>query len=298
MNGPARWAARSLALGAALCLQAAGEPLSVVTWNIYGGRGHMAEADLSAIADVLRRLDPDLAALQEVDRGTRRAGRRDVSAEIGKLLGLHSAFGPSIPLSGGEYGNALLSRWPLTQIRSPALPSSPNREPRSMVIAHAAVPTRHGGPVWLVSTHFDHQPGDTDRLPQARALMEEVEKAGMPVLLGGDFNCAPESNPFRVLSGQMMDTRCQHPRPTYPSDGPRKNIDGILAYPRDGWRVVEARAGDEIFPDDPEWQALLQRASDHLPVLVVLERTRGYPGGSGVADGVHDGIADRVHDAR
>ena len=57
-------------------MQAAGEPLSVVTWNIYGGRGHMAEADLSAIADVLRRLDPDLAALQEVDRGTRRAGRR------------------------------------------------------------------------------------------------------------------------------------------------------------------------------------------------------------------------------
>jgi hypothetical protein len=37
------------------------------------------------------------------------------------------------------------------------------------------------------------------------------------------------------------------------------------------WRVVEVRTGDELFPRDPAWKELLARASDHLPVLVVLE---------------------------
>ncbi len=258
----------------------------------------MIGEDLAAIAEVLQRIQPDLAALQEVDRGTRRAEQRDVAAELGKQLGLHTVFSPAIRTSGGEYGNALLSRWPLTEAQHIALPDIPDRERRSMVIARVEIPDRQGGPLRLAGTHFDHNSGDTNRVLQARAVLKEVQRDGLPLLLGGDFNCSPKSPPFRILSGGMLDTRRDHPRPTWSSKQPQVNIDSILAYPGDAWRVVEVRTGDELFPEDPKWRDLLQRASDHLPVLVVLERKPTNAETSDGSERFRDGVADRVHDAR
>ncbi len=282
------------------------EPLRVVTYNIYGGRGRMADDDLAALTQVLRTLKPDLVALQEVDRNTARSGRKDVSRMLGKSLGMHSLFGSAMPLTGGEYGDAILSRWPMTPAAHVALPSSPDREERTLIAARIEIPGNQGGPIWFGSTHFDHRQGDTDRLPQAKAVVDAIQQAGMPGVVAGDFNCEPDSEPFRVMSAALMDTRKDHPRPTYSSEKPRINIDGVLATPQGGWRVMEAKTGTEVMDHDPEWAALLRRASDHLPVLVVLERATtpenpaaaSASGESNLPDRFRDGVADTVHDAR
>ena len=253
------------------------EPLRVVTYNIYGGRGRMTDDDLAALTKVLSTLKPDLVALQEVDRNTARSRKKDVSLILGKSLGMHSMFGAAMPLSGGEYGDAILSRWPMTPAEHIALPSSPDREKRNLIAARIEIPEIRGGPIWFGSTHFDHIEGDTDRLPQAKAVVEVIHQAGMPGVVAGDFNCEPDSEPFRIMSAALLDTRKDHPRPTYSSDKPQINIDGVLATPRSAWKVIETRTGAQILPDDPAWAALLKRASDHLPVLVVLERAAASP---------------------
>jgi hypothetical protein len=35
--------------------------------------------------------------------------------------------------------------------------------------------------------------------------------------------------------------------------------------------VLRIKSGTEIFPDSPEWKAKLEKASDHMPVVVELE---------------------------
>ena len=83
---------------ASLAAQGADPPsqVRVLTYNIRHGQGMDGRVDLSRVADVIRRLEPDVVALQEVDQATTRAGGVDQAAELGRLTGLHSAFGKAM----------------------------------------------------------------------------------------------------------------------------------------------------------------------------------------------------------
>ena len=277
-----------------------------MTYNIYGGRGRTTDVEINAVTKVLNELKPDLVALQEVDRGTKRAGRKDIAMILGKNLGMHYMFGAAIPLQGGEYGDAILSRWPITPEAHLTLPSSPNREKRSLIAGRVEIPDRQGGALWFGSTHFDHMDGDADRLLQAKAVLEAIQQTQLSAVVAGDFNCEPDSPPFRILSGRLLDTRKDHRPPSYDSVHPKTNIDGVLASPQTAWKVIETKTGAEIRANDPEWGELLKIASDHLPVLVVLERMTDSKKSeaplagekSGLPNGISDGVADPVQHAR
>src|SRR5690606_41483172 len=89
---------------------AALETWRIVSYNIRHGRGADNEVDLERTAAVLRRLDPDVVALQEVDQGVARSGGEDQAARLGELLGMHHAFGAFMDYQGGHYGMAILSQ--------------------------------------------------------------------------------------------------------------------------------------------------------------------------------------------
>jgi endonuclease/exonuclease/phosphatase family metal-dependent hydrolase len=86
------------------------KPLRVVTYNIQFGK-----AGLDKVINTLRSLDADLVALEEVDRGTARAGRVDQLLQLAGALSFHSAFAEHDTMPEGRTGVALLSRW-LTRI--------------------------------------------------------------------------------------------------------------------------------------------------------------------------------------
>jgi len=83
--------------------------LRIVDWNIKAGRG----SSITTIATRLAALEPDVVVLQEVDSNTRRGGGVDQPAFLGQMLQLDYVFAPTIPWSGGTYGIATLSRYPL-----------------------------------------------------------------------------------------------------------------------------------------------------------------------------------------
>ena len=58
---------------------------------------------------------------------------------------------------------------------------------------------------------------------------------------------------------------------TFPSDKPKIAIDHVFFGSEAKWKVLRVAAGAEIFPGDSAWQALLEKASDHVPVVVELE---------------------------
>ena len=151
----------------------------VATFNVHHGLGADGRLDLDRISAVIRGIDPQLIALQELDRGLERSGRVDQPAAIEKATGLTVRFRPTVTKpGGGEYGIALASSEPLDDDFI-ELPRRSDEEPRGAIVA-----------LWrgvlVVATHLS-----TDRAArggQVRALASRIEGRDGPVLLLGDLN--------------------------------------------------------------------------------------------------------------
>lgn len=222
---------------------------TVLSYNIHHGEGLDGKVDLARIAEVIQRSGADLVALQEVDRRAQRTGGVDQAAELGRLTGLHVVFGAAMPFQGGEYGQAILSRLPLSQPAIHQLPQRAGREPRIAL----AVQVGEKPGIWFVSTHLDHQLEDV-RVEQARNLDELFGNRPEPVLLAGDFNARPNSPPMQILKG-WLNTAGDDPQPTIPAGRPRSRIDYIGGH----WRTLRTEVLEEPL------------ASDHRPVRAVIE---------------------------
>src|SRR5690606_4429778 len=110
---------------------------------------------LDSIAGVIRKFDPDLVALQEVDFRTHRAKEYDLSTELGIRTKMASLFARAMYYDGGEYGEAVLSKYSFVGTENLALPHLPASEPRAALVVR--VLTKNGNTIQFAATHLDHQ---------------------------------------------------------------------------------------------------------------------------------------------
>lgn len=251
---------RQVVFAAAPQAQAESSPrqLRVLTYNIHHGEGLDGKLDLERIAKVISAAEPDLVALQEVDREVGRTGRVDQPAELARLTNLRVAFGGNLALQGGDYGNAILSRLPILRQTNHRLPGVAGVEPRGVLEAAIQTP-QADEPLLFYCTHFDHQ-SDEIRLKSAQAVCELVANvADRAAILAGDLNATPNS---AVLKQLGLDWRVANADVlfTSPASKPRRQIDFVLYRPGETWQVIETKALDESV------------ASDHRPLLAVFER--------------------------
>jgi endonuclease/exonuclease/phosphatase family metal-dependent hydrolase len=206
---------------------------------------------------VINRQRPDLVTLQEVDRGARRTGRVDQAAELARLTGMAPAFGAFMDYDGGEYGMAILSRWPVVEVVNERLPDG--AEPRTALRVRVRSPET-GQELVLVGIHFYRS--DRERLAQARRLVATLEREEVPVILAGDFNSEPGS-PVLALVERSWSVLDKGPdRLTFPSDDPRTEIDFIAVRPGNRFMVLS-----HVVVDEPV-------ASDHRPLVADLALRR------------------------
>lgn len=231
--------------------------LRVLCYNIQHGRGMDQKIDLERIARVIKDAKPDLVALQEVDRNTSRSGQVDQTATLGKLTGMNSHFGKAIPFQGGEYGQAVLSRFPISEPKVHRLPGKPDQEQRIVLEVTATVADQ---PLRFLSTHFQHDDGPT-RERQAATVNQLFGNDTVPTILAGDLNAVPNSEPLKIIGSVWQHAIEKEPAPSHPSTNPRKRIDYILWRPMGVFRVKEVK----VIPEE--------MASDHRPVLAVFEWT-------------------------
>ncbi len=250
---PAIW----LSLGA----KEAPRPITVLSYNIHHGEGTDGRVDLERIAAVIRAQSPDLVALQEVDRATRRTGGVDQLQTLACLLGMQPVFGRTIDYQGGMYGNGVLTRLPVNGFANRALPFTPGREPRGVLQLHVYTgPTESGHFLFRVfATHLDV--AEADRLKAVEALPDWVaEEPDTPTLLLGDLNALPGSAPMaRLLASGWSVAGEPGAHPTFPARDPQRQIDYILFRPAHRWRVLEVWVPEEAV------------ASDHRPIAARLE---------------------------
>ncbi|MFN7102177.1 MAG: endonuclease/exonuclease/phosphatase family protein [Pseudorhizobium sp.] len=208
--------------------------MKLVSYNIQYGIGLDGRYDLKRIADSIA--DADIILLQEVTRGFSRNGAVDMVAELQALFPRHfSSFAApcDVLLAVDEvegrsverrlqFGNMVLSRWPMLAIRHLLLPRSRTFEKlnlqRGAVEAVIDTPT---GPLRVYSVHLDHVSPD-ERIEQIRFLKaralhylaeggaltgaQEFGFANPPLpedfVMMGDFNMTPESAEYVEMVGR------------------------------------------------------------------------------------------------
>ena len=235
----------------------AGE-LRVVSYNIKHGRGNDNVVDLERTANVIRAQRPDIVGLQEVDDRAKRSGGVAQAAWLGQSLGMHHAFGRFMDFQGGAYGMAILTRLPIVATRSVPLPEG--HEPR---IALGVQIRLADGALNIVNVHFDWVRDDAFRFAQAEALTTYLDDLKTPYILLGDFNDLPESRTLALFKARAGEARKPGAdRFTFSATAPTREIDFIFFAPPATWRTREVTVVDE------------RVASDHRPVVAVLERAR------------------------
>ncbi len=239
--------------------QAATVTLRVLTYNIHHGQGTDGRLDLERIARVIQERRADLVALQEVDRKVPRSGMVDQVAELERLTGLKAAYGKNLDLQGGEYGNAILSRFPILEHRNHALPRLNGNEQRGLLEVLVSVENRR---IAFFCTHLNEKPADRERLLAVEAIQSILKnRANLPVLLAGDLNACPDSEVLRRTMVFLKDTCTIRPADalTIPAGKPDRRIDYVLHNGHAGIKTIESHVISE------------KVASDHRPVITVIE---------------------------
>lgn len=247
-------------------VSAAPQDLAVVTWNIEQGFAY------DAVLSVLRRLDPDVLLLQEVDRDCRRTGYRNIASDLavalnmnwvaaGEFQELGESRGGSAPAITGQ---AILSRFPIHDAaglrfkaqdrwRWSINPVQPRRGGR------IALRARSRGIVFY-NTHIES--GGNETLKQRQMAEIVADQSGgtddTPVIIAGDFNNQParRSLMLRSLARASFIDALGDPAGRGPTSlGQPHPIDWIFVKHMESARghVVDAEA-----------------ASDHSPVIAAF----------------------------
>lgn len=230
-----------------------------MTYNIHHANppSQADSIDLAAIVQAIASQKPDLVALQEVDVNTKRSGLGDQAAVIAQQLGMYSYFGKAIDFNGGEFGTAILSRYPITDTITYLLPDvgGKGNEPRVLTTARVLLPS--GENLIFASTHLDHRGKAESRKLQIREILKLVEGKKLPWILAGDLNAKPDSEEIQLLGSKFGFSCTQCPN-TFPAGAPDRIIDYIAFYPRNKM--------------EPETHLVVEEsyASDHRPVFAVL----------------------------
>ncbi|PHQ35501.1 endonuclease/exonuclease/phosphatase family protein [Rhodopirellula bahusiensis] len=237
--------------------------LRVLSYNIHHGAGNDGKIDLDRLANVIRKVEPDLVAVQEVDQNTRRNGMVNQVETLAAKSGLFGEFAKQIDYDGGEYGQAILSKYPIESLEVHWLPGDPIRERRIVGVAEMQI---HSTRLRFATTHLHHVRADL-REKQIDELNRLFANGDQPTVIAGDFNAKPASEAMQLLQTKWKVSTSESMH-TFPAKSPNRQLDYVAMCPASSWRIVSTEVLDEPI------------ASDHRPLLVVVElKTNGGPTG-------------------
>ncbi len=203
--------------------------IRVMTYNIHHGEGTDGKLDLERIAKLIRQQQADIVALQEVDRGVERTARRDLIVELAALTKMSYAFGKNIDYQGGDYGNAILSRFPIVKQQNLHYKMLRPGEQRGLLQVVLKV---EGKQLLLLNTHLDYRGDDAERLKNIDEIRQILEQyKSLPVILCGDFNDTPNSPTHRKVKEAFEDGWKSVGKGegfSYSSTQPQKRIDYVF----------------------------------------------------------------------
>lgn len=245
----------SFALASSSLGQEKQDTFKVLSYNLRFGE----LASLEQLAEFIKRENPDLVALQEVDVNTYRDRAPDQNGknfinELAYHTGMFGAYGKTIDYKGGYYGIGILSKYPLAATERVFLPKTEHgKEQRALLIAD--IEYRDKTYLTFISTHLDYT-NTKERQIQVKELNALLKDKPHPIIIAGDFNAEPSSE--EISKGMSNWLQTCNDNPTIPAKNPKAKIDYIFAYPKEKWDVIDTKNFDLLL-------------SDHLPVEATLK---------------------------
>jgi len=237
--------------------------LRIVSWNIHKGIGGVDRRyRIERVVELLREEQPDIALLQEVSEDMPRSRFHDQAELLSDALHMpHRAYGPEHRFSMGGYGNAILSRWPLSNITRVDLTIG-TRKRRGVLRARARVRfEKHARTIVLFNMHLGLA-GSERALQLQRFLSCEPFKGlhhRTPIVVAGDLNDLWGTLGPSILvpagfrrAGELVNT--------FPAVLPVRPLDGIFL--RGDLRAHMFHACRS---------RLARQASDHLPLVAEVD---------------------------
>lgn len=240
--------------------------MNILTFNIHHGKGTDGKLNLERIARVIEESRADVVALNEVDKHySRRSGYIDQLDWLAKRLEMNGVFGAAVTsrsfkgndLILRQYGNAVLSRYPIVDYKTHSLNVFPLKiEGRALLEASLLIGDQA---VSIYATHFSLSP--FIQWKQANYILNSILETNQPSILLGDFNTRPHSKVWRKLSEGLTDVcsaASASPCYTFPSLRPTMQLDYIFV-------------SHHLHITSVEVSTATPAASDHLPVKAALE---------------------------
>jgi endonuclease/exonuclease/phosphatase family metal-dependent hydrolase len=228
-----------------------GLALRAVSYNIHSSIGRDGCKAPERIHDVLASLGGSIVALQEVDSRTDAGLKLDQFDFLAERSGMQSIAGPNILEHRGQYGNALLTNWPIEQTRLIQLAVA-GREPRGAIVAVLHCGHRR---LQVVNTHLGL--ARAERREQVDRLLAAIGPFDGPTLFMGDFNVLNRRSALLGRLGAPSGAKFA-PR-TFPAHRPLFALDRVWVRGRLAEVSVHAVR-----------TKLTSVASDHLPVIAAV----------------------------
>lgn len=224
--------------------------LRIASYNVHRAIGGDGRHSPARILEVLREIDADVVALQEVEA---RDGGADMLEWLGRECGMRSIPGTTLVRHDGHFGNGVLTRLPVERVVHCDL-SWRGREPRAAI----ALDLHHGdSPLRFVATHLGLRPAERrDQVTRLLKLFTDLPY-DRAVLVGDLNEWFLWGRPLRRLHRYFSETPAL---PTFPSRLPVLALDRVWTHPRAMLRSLAVHRS-----------ALARVASDHLPLVATCE---------------------------
>ena len=251
-------------------------PIRLVTYNIHKGLGGVDRRyRLDRIIEVLTHCRGDIMLLQEVDDGVPRS-RHDRQVELlAEALGIdHFVYQPNVRLKRGQYGNAILSRFPVEHPVHLEL-TIPLKKRRRALAVHARIPV-DGRTRTLVVINAHLGLAGFERAVQMRRILESPvvrrTRRQTPIVVGGDLNDVWATLGKRLLRPAGFQPTSWRIK-TFPAAYPLRALDWLFLRGDIAHRHTFAAR-----------TRTARQASDHLPLVSDLWIGRESSTGGGPAD--------------
>lgn len=229
--------------------------VTLMSYNMHRGVGKDGKLNLGAIEDVIRGSQAAIIALQEVERYSIRTGFQDQMKILSEKLEMNQVFGKSINILNGQYGNGILSKFPIEEYMVHDLPSY--NEQRTVL---RAVVNIGGHRIAIYNTHLGLK--EFERKEQMEFIMQLISEETMDYVLMGDMNSKVQS--LDIITAIMADSAEgseNYDKSTFEEGAVQERIDYIFLSPN-----IEVKSYDVI----------VSEASDHNPVIsgIVVKNKR------------------------
>ncbi len=235
--------------------------LTVATYNIAAGlsNGYFKKKDYFKSAEVIKSINADVITLNEVGKHLPSFIKEHASFLAGYCGYKYFSFAKATMFGRFPYGNAILSKYPLSNVtvipvrkfaRSiPGVTVPGIYEPRCILCADIEC----GSAVRVICTHLGLFPDE--QKDGLRAVAKELAKRDIPTIFMGDLNIndMKESNVRITPMKKLLTDVCDNSKIlTYPAKKPKKRLDYIF--------ISDTIDVDDVF-------AFRSTASDHLPLV-------------------------------